>query len=712
MIKKLISSLKLKLVSKNVNNLPRLSLPSTNTQNINTPSTMTNKKLENNQEQIQITNSPLFDLDPLSIKNDMIKYLTLNQLPNDEQWEMILSNHRNVNVIAGAGSGKSTTLALRVIFLHKYLNISIEEIKIVTFTRNSKKDMVDKLIKNFKLFQLDFDEKLISKIVCTFHSLSIQQSTKGKNIFDLDGGNNAEINSLNSNNFNKLSSFQFRILKKIFLNLFNSNLEFQQNVENLISYKVSYEDTTQKDYKAYIKIEDEYLNLLENYWKDNGLEEIFKINRIKVNLNTIKDPIVLNGKLPDGRFLILLLPVNYLISNKLYNFKKAQENRIKCLMIIPDSFFILEDVNQIEKLNDILNRKTIKNKTLSAPMFYINNFGYTHILDYLYTEISYAESIGVKVNNIKPNLSNLSLNRDQYLVNLIKLFWIEMYNYFNANNITSFNKIFTELANQIDSDSYIDLSNMSHLMIDEFQDISPVIVDWIKTCKKETINGGSNGSLMCVGDDWQSIYGWRGSAPHFITNYQSEFGNSRYIVMNMNYRSTQAIINNAETMLSKVTDKTDTLIANGKSIKRKGVSVNGKQDDSQIIFKYDENTIINEVSKLFTNYDPEDIFLIYRTTTQMENFKKIIKDLLQQRKFKKEMTIHASKGLEASAVIVLDKIYKSSNHIRNYLLGISPLNNRMTNKTTYDSMQLEESYRLSYVAITRAKERCLYFYEL
>lgn len=76
------------------------------------------------------------------------------------------------------------------------------------------------------------------------------------------------------------------------------------------------------------------------------------------------------------------------------------------------------------------------------------------------------------------------------------------------------------------------LRPMSHLMIDEFQDVSPQIVSWLRASLREIRSrgpamhvgrGAQRSSLLCVGDDWQSIYGWRGSSPKYFMEFNKEF---------------------------------------------------------------------------------------------------------------------------------------------------------------------------------------------
>ena len=57
-------------------------------------------------------------------------------------------------------------------------------------------------------------------------------------------------------------------------------------------------------------------------------------------------------------------------------------------------------------------------------------------------------------------------------------------------------------------------------------------------------------SLFVVGDDAQSIYGFRGSKVEIILNFTREYPQAKEIILNQNYRSTQRILNLAEEILS------------------------------------------------------------------------------------------------------------------------------------------------------------------
>jgi DNA helicase II / ATP-dependent DNA helicase PcrA len=75
-----------------------------------------------------------------------------------------------------------------------------------------------------------------------------------------------------------------------------------------------------------------------------------------------------------------------------------------------------------------------------------------------------------------------------------------------------------------------------HILIDEFQDISPVQFETIKLIAHPLNN------IFVVGDDDQSIYGFRGAAPGILMEFEELYPNSIKVILKQNYRSTKHIL--------------------------------------------------------------------------------------------------------------------------------------------------------------------------
>ena len=88
-----------------------------------------------------------------------------------------------------------------------------------------------------------------------------------------------------------------------------------------------------------------------------------------------------------------------------------------------------------------------------------------------------------------------------------------------------------------------------HLLIDEFQDTNHLQYAWIK------LLAGQHNFVMAVGDDDQSIYGWRGAQIENIHRFQKEFHPGALIRLEQNYRSTKTILHAANAVIDLNSDR-------------------------------------------------------------------------------------------------------------------------------------------------------------
>ena len=88
-----------------------------------------------------------------------------------------------------------------------------------------------------------------------------------------------------------------------------------------------------------------------------------------------------------------------------------------------------------------------------------------------------------------------------------------------------------------------------HILVDEFQDTNRIQYAWLR------LLAGKTGHITIVGDDDQSIYGWRGAQIENLQRFQKDFPGTHVIRLEQNYRSTGAILRAANALIAHNADR-------------------------------------------------------------------------------------------------------------------------------------------------------------
>ena len=214
-----------------------------------------------------------------------------------------------------------------------------------------------------------------------------------------------------------------------------------------------------------------------------------------------------------------------------------------------------------------------------------------------------------------------------------------------------------------------------YIIVDEFQDTSYIRYKLLKSIITET-----RAKLICVGDDYQSIYRFNGCDIDMFINFKKYFGYTKILKINNTYRNSQELINVAGTFIMK----------NKNQIYKKLRS--NKHTNKPIIISY--KSVYEILDILVLKY--KSILILGRNNLDINMFKE--KKFVYKDCHIKCMTIHSSKGLEDECVVLLNVVDDPlglPSKIKNFeILNYVSING------TYP---YDEERRLFYVALTRTK---------
>lgn len=153
-------------------------------------------------------------------------------------------------------------------------------------------------------------------------------------------------------------------------------------------------------------------------------------------------------------------------------------------------------------------------------------------------------------------------------------------------------------------------SRFQHILIDEYQDTNSVQYRLIKYL----VNSERN--ICVVGDDWQSIYSWRGADFTNILNFERDFPGAKVIKLEQNYRSTGNILAASQQIINQNKTRTDKTLFT-ESGKGEPVTVEGLMDETG-----EANYIARQILRLKPGRKLSDFAILYRTNAQSYAFEK------------------------------------------------------------------------------------------
>ena len=153
------------------------------------------------------------------------------------------------------------------------------------------------------------------------------------------------------------------------------------------------------------------------------------------------------------------------------------------------------------------------------------------------------------------------------------------------------------------------------ILVDEFQDIDNVQYELISHLTSET------SYVYVVGDPDQTIYSWRGANINIILDFDKKFKNAETIILNQNYRSTQNILNGANSLISYNKNRVKKDLISQNSAGDKIIHFSAGSEESESMYIVDK---INSFLAKGNNY--QDIAILYRSNYLSRSIEKRLVD--------------------------------------------------------------------------------------
>jgi len=643
---------------------------------------------------------------------------------NDRQQEAVVSEDKRLLVLAGAGSGKTKTLLQKLIYLIEEKGVSPSSILAITFTKNATNEMIDRLI--ISADHSGTYEKLL-------YDKKVSQADKSKERY-LQQKKYKWIDGLTVKTFH---SFCYSVLRSYGVNEFDNKFRIigdeKRDEEDELSKHVAPETVFEVMHKLVIeKCEDTaYLLQLKRYVLDYIID---KIHIKKADQHFFPT---------DGKYYTTLdgtkvrSKSEQFIADWFYRHSIKYEYEpllnIKDFSFHPD--FYIPDANlYIEHISDksfstkdkeeqfqkgnLLLVKTYESMTRDSALFNHTldkivknrlpaNYHKTVTLNFKEEFHGYQEDVKdfvqqvmritdmIKVENIDIDHVLEKARKDQH--ERVRQFYelaipiVKNYiHYCTDKSYLDFNDLISRSTSLFQNHEDIATkykNKYDYILVDEFQDVNNLQVELIKLLLTDKTQ------LFCVGDDWQSIYGFRGSNVSYIVEFENHFTNARTIKLNLNYRSTQNIVGASNEVIKNNKFKVDKEVQASKKSEHKIVVYSGNSEAENIQF------CLHKVKELLEDgISNDEILFLYRRSKMYSPyfFKFRNEGISVQNK-----TIHSSKGLEAKVVFIIG-LTEGSGGFPDIWLEDRIF--QVIKKANHDLL-MEEERRLFYVAITRAKDK-------
>ena len=626
-----------------------------------------------------------------------------------QQMACVVKDPHSHLVIAGAGTGKTTTILGKVKYLLATKAVQPQELLILSFTNAAASEMKNRLL-------AETNEKIY---VATFHKLGYDIIRRAEQITPKIS--QIDIRSFTLDDLKRLSqdrSYQRKLMLYLLFNRVQERSEFDfQSESEYQDYLETNPPTTilEEHVKSYGEM------LIANYLTQHGVryeyEKAYPIDTRTEEYGQYHPDFYLpdydiyieyfgidrKGNVPD-----YFSEKGNLSASEAYQegmrWKRElhHENGTKLIECYAYEHF---EGDLLKNLEENLIKAAVPLKELSLSEL-ISQTGqnekniFSALADTISTIISLCRNRKYSTSDLL-SLCKKEMPKEIILAELIAPIMENYEDYLRTNKLVDFTDMLNRAEELTVSGQFV--HKFRYVIVDEYQDISSAQYRLLEAMRKQ-----SDYKLFCVGDDWQSIYRFAGSDIGYILHFSQYWGDSELSRIETTYRFSQRLIDISGDFIMENPNQIKKYIRSGNDSEKLVIGrIDGYTENASIRFMIEKiESLPKDSSVFFIGRYQFDVDLLRNSdllTLKYDNEKQINRVYLKGRNDLKMAyyTAHRSKGLQADYVFIINN--RATHMGFPSKVQNPPLVELLLEQA--DQYPDAEERRLFYVALTRARKK-------
>lgn len=644
----------------------------------------------------------------------------LDNSPDLEQAAAIGAVEGDVQVIARAGSGKTTTLVNRALFLQQHCGVAPDEILLLAFNRKATEEIRERLV--------TYLQGSIPHVM-TFHALAYALTRPKETIVDEPDGERNQERALQDEidrylrvpeNADKIRPLMAAHFKSDWGRIVSGG--YNRPPEEMMRFRRSLPHETLDG--KYVKSPGE--KVIANFLVEHGISYQYERDFWWNDVNYRPDFTIFTGD--NSGVVIEYIGLGDDLDSNAVSEEKRSHWRNKPDWTLLE--FLSHDVEDDEKdkfcalLKQQLESCGVSCNRLGEEELW--NQIKDRAIDRFTRVVKRFIQRGRKLSLTPEELAEMVNSHacisevERQFLDVAQGFYASYLQRITSTGMLDFDGLLQDAAKQIENGGTVfrrksgegDLGKMRHVLIDEYQDFSELFHRLMEAVRGQN----PRARFFCVGDDWQAINGFAGSDLRFFQDFAQYFPDSRSLYVATNYRSAKSIVSVGNALMKgsgkparphKTTSGQVVVadLANFKPTLREEREHPGDHFTPAVL-RIVNKTLASGKSVVllarknhlpwYVDYKDEEDSLV---KSGLDRFLAIVRTHLPEVHEEKvaASTVHSYKGLEQDVVILLDAVTHCFPLLHSELIFTRIFGDNLETVTAEDR-------RLFYVALTRAVE--------